>query len=316
MNNVISRKTISNNKIVRKGELIFYISMVIWPVIHFLLFWGYVKFGTILLAFQKYDIYTMSNKFVGFENFVRVWDRMIVGTDPSLHRAFFNSFQAIAINIIILPIAIFSSYAFYKNMPGSKIYRVAFYIPQLISIVVLTMMFRYMFYSDFGPISLMLQSIFGAKIDFLSAESDLLWPLIWIFSIWSGLGSNVIIMLGAMNNIPTEITESALIDGVGFFRELISMVIPMSISTISMYILRTAMAASTFLMAPMLLAVNPGVAGTFLTVPWYIFANGTSTSMNTLIFTTTVGLYLTIATTPIVILTKLLVDKLNKKYEG
>ncbi len=305
------------NSLKRKNRLdyLFYFSMVAWAVLHFLVFWGYVKAGSFALAFQRYNIFTRQNEFAGLYNFKRVWDKMILGSDPGLQRAFFNSFQAIGINIILLPIAVFSAYAFYKEMPGTTIFRVAFYIPQLISIVVLTMAFRYMFYAEFGPISLLVEKIVGYPVDLISIESDFLWPLIWIYCIWTGLGSNVIMMSSAMRGIPREINESAILDGVGFFKECFSIVIPLTMPTIGMYIIRASMAASTFLLPPMLLAKSTGAGGRFLTIPWYIFNNGTSLSQQTLIFSTTVGLTLTLLTTPLILIVKFCMDKLSKKYE-
>ncbi len=296
-------------------EYLFYFTMVAWAILHFFVFWGYVKAGSFVMAFQKYNTYTRNNEWAGLYNFQRVWNKMILGSDPGLHRAFWNSFMAIGINVIILPIAVFSAYAFYKNMPGTKIYRIAFYIPQLISIVVLTMAFRYMFYSEFGPIAMLIQKLVGHEVDLISVESNFLWPLIWIYCIWTGLGSNVIMMSSAMNAIDVEVTESAVLDGVGFFKKLFSIVIPLTMPTIGMYILRSSMAASTFLMQPMLLAKSSGAGGRFLTVPWYIFNNGTSLSQSTLIFSTTVGLTLTLLTTPLILFVKFCVDKLNKHYE-
>jgi len=295
-------------------EKLFAYSLVIYPLIHFAVFWIYVNFGTVISTFTRYNF--SEYVFCGFDNYVRVFKKMILGEDPALHRAFFNSFMAIGINAIVLPIAIFSAYAFYKGMPGTKIYSVAFYIPQLISMVVLTMVFKYMFRQEFGPVALLCARISGHPVDFVSMDSDLLWPLIWLYCIWSGLGSNVIMIRGAMLKVPKEVEESAILDGCGFFRELRSIVIPLCMSTISIYILSSVMSAASFTMAPYFLAGGSGGKnGRFMTVSLNIFMGVSgSASPGAMITYSTMGVFFTIVLTPIVLIVKAVTKKLTPEF--
>lgn len=296
-------------------EKLFILTLAAYPLLHFGIFWLYVNSSTIISTFTRYSVRTNSLIFCGFENYVRVFNKVFMGEDPALGRAFLNSFQAIGINIVILPIAIFSSYAFYKNMPGSKFYSVMFYVPQLISIVVLAMAFRYMFYSDFGPVSIMVAKLLGVeKVDLISTSSDALWPVIWLFCIWSGLGSNVILMRGAMLRIPKEVVESAVLDGCGFFRELWSITIPLCMSTISVYIVSISMAATSFTMAPMLIAKSGGVMGRFMTFSWFIFENASTTSLGTIISVTTMGVFFTLVNLPLMVAARVLTKKFTPEY--
>lgn len=302
-------------KKIKKNEIyenLFGLALVILSVIHFLVFWIYVNFDAIIMTFQKFNVYTGELEWYGLNNYIRVFKEMVLGKNLSMQRAFFNSFQAIGINLIILPIAIFSAYAFYKKMPCTTFFSVMFYIPQLISIVVLTMSFRYMFSADFGPVALLIAKMKGVEsVDLISVESDFLWPVIWLFCIWSGLGSNVIMMRGAMNKISKEISESAILEGCGFFQELIHITLPMSLSTIGIYFIQTMGSASGFLMAPMLLAQSGGDNGRFMTTAWFIFGNANSSSAGTIITVTTMGVLFTLLNTPLIVLTRLLVKKLT-----
>lgn len=118
-------------KITRKKvyDNLFACLLVAYPLFHFAMFWVYVNFGTIANTFMKFSVYTGEYEWAGFYNYSRVFKLMILGEDAALTRAFWNSFQAIGINVIILPIAVFSAYAFYKKMPGTGFYSVMFYIP-------------------------------------------------------------------------------------------------------------------------------------------------------------------------------------------
>ncbi|MDY2841845.1 MAG: sugar ABC transporter permease [Candidatus Borkfalkiaceae bacterium] len=292
------------------NEKAFILALAVYPIIHFGIFWVYVNSSTIISTFMRYSVRTNSLKFCGFDNYVTIFKKIFLGGDPALGRAFINSFQAIGINALIFPVALFASYAFYKNMPGTKVYSVMFYIPQLISIVVLAMAFRYMFYSDFGPVAILIARIAGVeKVDLISTSSDYLWTVIWLFCIWSGLGSNVILIRGAMLRIPKELVESAVLDGCGFFRELWSITIPMCMSTISVYIVSASMSATSFTMAPMLIAKSSGSMGRFMTYSWFIFENASTTSPGTIISVTTMGVFFTIVNLPLMITARVLTKK-------
>ena len=292
------------------NEKAFILELAVYPIIHFGIFWVYVNSSTIISTFMRYSVRTNSLKFCGFDNYVTIFKKIFLGGDPALGRAFINSFQAIGINALIFPVALFASYAFYKNMPGTKVYSVMFYIPQLISIVVLAMAFRYMFYSDFGPVAILIARIAGVeKVDLISTSSDYLWTVIWLFCIWSGLGSNVILIRGAMLRIPKELVESAVLDGCGFFRELWSITIPMCMSTISVYIVSASMSATSFTMAPMIIAKSSGSLGRFMTYSWFIFENASTTSPGTIISVTTMGVFFTIVNLPLMIMARVLTKK-------
>ena len=56
---------------------LFIICMITYPILQFLVFWVYVNFNSILMAFQTLDYMSQSVKWVGFDNFVKVWNDLI-----------------------------------------------------------------------------------------------------------------------------------------------------------------------------------------------------------------------------------------------
>lgn len=297
----------------RRSEKIFIGIMIAYPIIHFLVFWVYVNFGTLISTFRSYNPLYDEYTFVGFKNYVTIFKEMVLGEDQALHQMFLNSFYAIGINIVILPLAVISAYAFYKKMPGTTFFSVMFYIPQLVSIVVLTMMYRYMFHGQFGPIAMLIAKMKGVEtVDLISTSSNTLWLLIWIYCIWVGLGSNVILIRDAMNKIPKEVSESAILDGCGFFRELFSVALPMSMKTIGIFILMTVMSATSFTMPPMLIAKSMGKNGQFGTIGWMIFANANGGN-GTQITMTTMGVLFSLLLTPLIVVVKKIIDRFGNE---
>ena len=219
-------------------------------------------------------------KFVGLYNYSLLFKNIFLGDDKGARTSFWNSFHAVAINLIILPISVIVAYAFYKKVYGHKFYRIVFYIPSIISIVVLAAAFREMFrqYNDGytvinGPVAQLLSAI-GIDKQWLTPDVDtnVKWPLIYLFAILNGMGANVILITSAMNRIPKEISEASRLDGCGFFREMTHVTIPLIMPTITTWVMMIFAAVYSFFMQPMLiLDYNTGVDNMFSTTPMQIF---------------------------------------------
>ncbi len=302
---------------------LFIFSLLVVPMVHFLVFWLYINIRTISLAFMEYDTFSNSFKFVGFQNII---DQIQYFQDrPEDWNKFANAFKAIPINLACMVMAVLVGYAFSKKIRGEKVFRVIFYLPAMISIVIQTLCYRYMF--DYkkgmleGPAAVMLKKL-GVDYDgwaLSSADPETisqLWWLIAIFCVWASAGINIILMSSAMSRIPEEVIESAKLDGVGFWRELFQIRIPLIMPTIGVFIVNSMMAVSAFYLQPMLLTGEVmGAKSEFDTVGWYMFRMTTEAN-NTLYPTvSTIGLILTVMVTALVIVSKWLTDKITPDVE-
>ena len=297
----------------------FVIGLLAIPVLNFLIFWVYVNARTILLTLQSYNVPTGKYVWYGFSRFTDFFQKMVLGGDITVFHAFLNSFRALYLNIlIILPLAFFAAYVFYKKIPGEKMFRVLFFLPSMISIVVLTLAYQYMFDVDFGPLSMLIKEVFHWAPDWFSTAQNAttIWPLIYIYCVWAGLGYNVILISGAMLRIPTEITESARLDGVGFWRECFSIVLPLVMPTISTFVILGTLGIFGFMIQPMLLAgQGGGYEGKTLTIALHIFNLVQTGNQGNEINAATYGLILTIIGAPLVYLVKFIMDKITPNVE-
>lgn len=296
---------------------VFIASLIIIPLLNFLVFWVYVSFDTVVLTFQRFNVRTGEYEWYGFARYAEVFRDYIFGIGnayPEKHQIFLNTLHAIAINIIILPIAFIAAYAFYKKVPMEKYFRVCFYLPSIISISVLTICFRNLFHADFGPIKMLFAS-FGFEPHWLSAGSEQMWTLIYIFCIWAGLSTNVIMMNSAMVRIPSDISEYSKLEGVGFWREAFQIVLPLTLPTIGVYLISVLTSVFGFALQPMLIADNYGYGNKFLTIPWKILEDTAGGKQNDMMLCSTLGISLTILITPFVILVRWLVNKFTPEVD-
>ena len=301
------KKKFKLNRTTRK--YIFIAELIIIPVINFIIFWVYVNFDTILLTFKRFDVPTASYVWRGFDGYISVFKSMILGGDPGEFNAFVNSFRAILINVIILPVTFVISYSFYKKIRFRKFFQVVFFLPNIISLVVLCMMVRHMFSSDFGPIALVIEKITGHPTDWLGYNSDKMWGIITVFCIWAGLGGNTIILCGAMQRIPEDIIEAARLDGIGFLREAWSIVLPLVMPTVGVFMIGVVTSPLSFTLQPMLIAVNPGINNKFMTIGWYIFTSVDTGGSGNMIQAATIGMMFSMLLLPVIIAVRILVKK-------
>lgn len=291
---------------------VFLVTLLIIPLIHFIVFWVYVNIGTIFSTFQHWNALKGEMEWYGLRRYVEMFKGYVLGIDKSTGKwftnpnmnIFWNSFRAIVINVIIFPITILASYAFYKKIPHEKYFRICFYLPSMISITVLALMYRNMFNVDFGPITLLFKKLFGYTPQWLATDSKAMWNLIYIFCIWIGLGGHVIMISGAMMRIPADIAEYSRLEGVGFWRELWQIVLPLVMPTVSVYIIGIITSVFGLTMQPYLIAKTPGVNNKYYTVGWYIFGSVQGSSTSGMLNASTLGMILTLFMLPIVVVSK------------
>lgn len=301
-------KAVHRRNNIRRG--FFLAALLALSVTHFAVFWVYINIQTVIMTFQRFDITTNSYVFNGFTAYEELFKNVFLGEDPAMFRAFLNTFHAWAINTIIFPLALITAYAFYKKVYGEKVFRVIFYLPSIISIVVLTMAYRYMFYTETGPVAQFF-ALFGYKPEWLSTalNSRTIWPLIYVFCILTGLSTNVLLMSGAMLRIPVEITESIELEGCGFFRELFSFTVPLIMPTLTAWALMIVTSVYGFTMAPMLIALTGGESGKAYTLPWYMFDSVQSGRETSLLSAATVGIIFSVMMFPLVFIVRWLSNK-------
>ena len=293
---------------------IFLITLFAYPVLHWLIFWLYVRSSTIISSFQTYDWFTDSYRFVFLDNYIRIFETFF--KDLSMMNAFKNSFFAVLVHVIVLPLCIVVSYAFCKKVPGEKIFRTIFYLPSILSTVVMTMCFKYMFNNNpsvfVGPFASVLNS-FG--IDFpgwnVIENPGTVWALIVLYCVWVGMGTNVIVLSSAMNRVPKELSEAARLEGCGYWRELFLIYIPLSMPTLSTLLITTVTSVFNFYLQPMFLTdENTGVNGSMYTISWYIFNNANG-NPSQLIDTVTIGLIFSLFMLPFIVAMRKITRKLT-----
>ncbi len=113
----------------------------------------------------------------------------------------------------------------YEEVWGWRFFRVVFFMPSVISTVVIGTLFRRLFdYS--GPINQILIGLGNEPIDWLARGSTSMIVIILVL-VWSGFGYGMLVLLSAMTAIDPTIFESARLDGANWWQRLRFITIPL-----------------------------------------------------------------------------------------
>ena len=308
----------SHTMLQRRKDLIFVLCMLAVPFANFLVFWLWPNFRSILIAFQLPTVegFTLFN----FERFFKELASNVTG--PRIWKMIDNSFIMFVVGTFIsLPMVLVMSYIMFKRVRGYKIYRILFYLPSIIGGTVMTQIFRTMVMTG-GPIErilLMLKVPLSEVTQYTgllgSPETGML--MMVIYTLWTGVGINMIMFTGAMNRVPHDLFESARLDGVGFFREFFDIVLPLIWPTVTTMVVFSMV--GIFSNAGLVMLLAPDNDATW-NIGYYILkytmgANTTVTKIDGFNYPAAIGLVFTLVNIPLVFGVKALCDKISKNVE-
>ena len=227
----MKKKNVSKN--------LFVLSILIFPLILFCIFYIGVNLNSFIMAFQEWSWTPEGTKvtWAGFSNFRRYFtDLFSGGTIVSI--AFKNSVLFYLITLVIgFPLTILFAYLLYKKCFFNKTIRAIVMIPQVVSGFVICLLFKKIIGGD-GPIAYLVAEITGGSLPNFLRDQDINFGIIVFYSIWTSFSTGLIVYPNAMKDIPDEVMESARLDGVtNMFQELWYMVLPLIFPTISTFLI-------------------------------------------------------------------------------
>ncbi|MGW2516953.1 carbohydrate ABC transporter permease [Streptomyces sp. NPDC001617] len=146
-----------------------------------------------------------------------------------------------------------------KHAKGSSVARVIFFIPWLLSPIVVGVLWRWMFGENFGLVNYVIEKFGGSAVPWQS-NADLSLLVVVMAAAWSWTGFTMLLFIAAIKNVPVSYYEAASLDGAGPWRQFFSITLP-SIAPTSFIVilLNTINAMKEY---PVFVALNNGGPGT------------------------------------------------------
>lgn len=190
-------------------------------IVGFLAFIAYPIFASLYYSLTRYNVINPP-KFRGLGNYID-----LIAGDPVFHTALFNTLYMIVGGTIVITIATLALAIILNNkyVRGLSVFRVVFFIPTLVPLVILCILWIWMFQPQTGLINTVL-GYAGIRGPGWLADPALAKPSFIMMFLWTS-GGAVIIYLAGLQDIPTALYEVASIDGAGFFRRTFSITLPL-----------------------------------------------------------------------------------------
>ena len=198
--------------------------------------WGYIFISPAVIGLLIFAVWPILQSFflslhewIGFgeKTFIGLDNFKIILQNKEIYDSIINTFR---ITIFALPISIMISLiiANMLNSPtvrGKGIFRVIFYLPIVTMPAAIAVVFKYIFNYNYGIINEILKFFNLEAVEWLS-NAKYSWIVIVCILIWSVIGTQIIILLAALQNIDYSIYEAADIDGAGSFKKFCKITIP------------------------------------------------------------------------------------------
>lgn len=172
------------------------------------------------LAFCNYDIITPP-KFIGLINFYN-----ILFNDKIFWKAFVNTVYYVGVSVPLrLLLAFLIAILLNQKIRGMGIYRTIFYLPTVTSGVAMALIWTWVLNPSFGIINMVL-NFFGIQGPAWLGDPKWAMPGIILVALWQ-VGTQVVIFLSGLQNVPPQFYEAAEIDGASSFKKHLYITIPL-----------------------------------------------------------------------------------------
>ncbi|SER95760.1 carbohydrate ABC transporter permease [Salipaludibacillus aurantiacus] len=205
--------------------------------------------------------------FIALENF-----QMILG-DAEFRQAFRNTlyftFLVVPIQIAVaLGLALLVN----KKLRLKVFFRTAYFSPVVMSLVVVSILWTFMYNPNEGLINEMLGLLGIPPQPFLTSPDQAMNSII-VMSVWQGAGFQMMIFLAGLQNIPDHLYEAADIDGANTFHKFLHVTLP-GLKNISLFIFITITIAAFKLLVQPMIMTQGGPLGSTKSLVYHIYEVG------------------------------------------
>lgn len=220
---------------------------------------------TIAMSFTDYDL--SKAHFVGISNYIQLTkDPIFV---KSVGNTLFYCVLAIVPAMVLgLALAMFLN----QKLKGKGFLRTLFYLPNIFSMVAVSMAWLYLYDTTSGILNKVLKDIGMQAVPWISSASMAMISIA-IMSIWSTTGYNMILFLSGLQGIPNYLYEAASIDGATSWKKFIHVTIPMLKPT-TFFVFVMACINSFQVFGQVLIVTNGGPMNSTTTIAHQIYRNG------------------------------------------
>jgi multiple sugar transport system permease protein len=235
--------------------LLWFLTFMFWPLLNMF-----------YISTTRWDGLSLPQKFIFLDNFIRILN------DKNIAIAFRNTGIHLLVGIPgVVPIAFMLGFFLSLRKPGYQILRTIFFLPSMISVAALAMIFLGLYRPD-GMLNTFLKVVGLSSLNrvWLMNQSTALGALIAI-DIWSGIGFYSVLFFAALANIPQELYEAAWLDGAGYWTIMWKIAFPMMLDFFGVVVILQFLYLLSGAAQNVILLTGGGPGTATLTLGFYLY---------------------------------------------
>lgn len=181
-------------------------------------------FNVFRMSLFRWGGYSPNQEFVGFDNFVTLFQ------DENFLRSCRNSILLIVLvtAVTIIFALTFAAILTREKLKGQNFFRIVFYVPNILSVVVISAIFSAIYDANNGLLNSILSIFRGDKepIYWMGDQKIVIYSLA-IAMVWQAIGYYMVMYMASMASIPESLYESANLEGAGRIHQFFHITLPL-----------------------------------------------------------------------------------------
>lgn len=235
-------------------------------IVHFFLFIAFPVIFSVVLTFHNWNIISPM-EYTGLNNYIRLFN------DATFFKSLVNTLIFLAIHIPLqITVALFLAEILNQKIKLRGIFRGAFFMPVIVSGVVVTILWQQLYGFDTGLLNRLLVKVGLSKIGWLT-DPNWAMPSIAIMATWKNVGLYIVLFLVGLQTVPPQYYEAADLEGATNLQKFFKITLPMINPTIFMVVVLSTIGGFSLFIEPYVMT-GGGPLNSTISAVLYIYKQG------------------------------------------
>lgn len=250
----------------RRWDNVALLFLLPWGV-HLALFTVYPLFLAIYGSVSDWNILTGAMEFVGPAYYAEVL------RDPAFYQTLWNTVVYLVCQLPpSIALGLLAALLLNQQVPGWQIFRAIYFLPVIVPVVVLAIVWQWMLGTNTGVVNYALGALGIEPVPWLTSE-HLAMPSIALMKVWTDIGFYAVLFLAALQGIPRELMDAARVDGASTWQVFWQITLPLLNPVVVFSVVMGTLWAMQVFSEPLLMTEG-GPAGSSTSTLLYLYRQG------------------------------------------